>query len=77
MARVAARFVGVEPRRRVRAFLTGLLVGCRGRTAGRSPSMLEMPARTGCSICLADAVWDADAALVRLSEQRLARRRDR
>ena len=41
----------MEPRRRVRAFVAGLLAELPGRTAGRSPSMPGKPARTACSIC--------------------------
>jgi SRSO17 transposase len=56
MSRIAGRFHRVEPRRRARAFVLGLIAGCRARTAGRSGDATP----DGMQHLLARARWDAD-----------------
>jgi hypothetical protein len=50
-ARIAGRFGRVEPRRRARAYLLGLLGDIERKNAGNWPSTQGTARRTGCSGC--------------------------
>jgi SRSO17 transposase len=61
MARVAPRFVRVEPRRRARAFLTGLLAGLPRVNCWTLAEHAGDAGPDRMQHLLAEAVWDADA----------------
>jgi SRSO17 transposase len=59
MARVGPRFCRVEPRRRVRAFVTGLLAGLPRTNCWTIAEHAGDPSPDGMQHLLAGAVWDA------------------
>jgi hypothetical protein len=61
MARIAPRFVRVEPRRRVRAFLVGLLAGLPRTNCWTLAEHAGDLSPDGMQHLLSGAVWDADA----------------
>ena len=61
MARVAPRFARVEPRRRVRAFLVGLLAGLPRTNCWTIAEHAGNVSPDGMQHLLAEAAWDADA----------------
>jgi SRSO17 transposase len=61
MARIAARFARVEPRRRVRAFLLGLLAGLPRTNCWTIAEHAGEASPDGMQHLLSGAVWDADA----------------
>ncbi len=60
MARIAGRFVRVEPRRRVRAYLLGLLSPLAGKNGWTLAEAAGENRPDGMQRLLTDAVWDAD-----------------
>jgi len=61
MGRVAGRFARVEPRRRARAFVLGLLSGLRRKNCWTLAEQAGDATPDGMQHLLAGAVWDADA----------------
>jgi SRSO17 transposase len=61
MGRIAGRFGRVEPRRRARAFVLGLLAGLRRKNCWTLAEHAGDAAPDGMQHLLAGAVWDADA----------------
>src|SRR5215207_5379884 len=61
MGRVAARFARVEPRRRVRAFVAGLLAELPRKNCWTIAEHADDANPDGMQHLLARAVWDADA----------------
>ena len=61
MGRIAARFVRVEPRRRVRAFVAGLLAELPRKNCWTIAEHAGDASPDGMQHLLARAVWDADA----------------
>ncbi|MFC8349870.1 transposase [Streptomyces sp. NPDC057280] len=60
MGRIAGRFARVEPRRRVRDLVRGLLLTCHARTAGGSPSGPGEATPGGMQHLFGPGRWDAD-----------------
>lgn len=60
-ARIAGRFGRVEPRRRARAFLLGLLSDVESRSCWQVAEHAGDPTPHGMQRLLGEAVWDADA----------------
>jgi SRSO17 transposase len=61
MGRIAGRFARVEPRRRTRAFVLGLLSGLRRKNCWTIAEQAGDPTPDGMQHLLAAAQWDADA----------------
>jgi SRSO17 transposase len=61
MGRVAGRFARVEPRRRARAFVLGLLSGLRRKNCWTLAEQAGDATPDGMQHLLAGAVWDAGA----------------
>src|SRR5260221_10772451 len=61
MGRFAGRFARVEPRRRARAFVLGLLSGLRRKNCWTLAEQAGDATPDGMQHLLAGAVWDADA----------------
>ena len=61
MGRIAGRFARVEPRRRARAFVLGLLSGLRRKNCWTIAELAGDAAPDGMQHLLAAARWDADA----------------
>src|SRR5689334_1757105 len=61
MGRIAGRFARVEPRRRARAFVLGLLSGLRRKNCWTISEHAGDVTPDGMQHLLAGAVWDADA----------------
>src|SRR5215470_16076306 len=61
MGRIAGRFARVEPRRRARAFVLGLLSGLRRKNCWTIAELAGDLAPDGMQHLLAAARWDADA----------------
>src|SRR5215470_8521806 len=61
MARIAGRFARVEPRRRARAFVLGLLSGLRRKNCWTIAEQAGDATPDGMQHLLAAARWDADA----------------
>jgi SRSO17 transposase len=61
MGRIAGRFVRVEPRRRARAFVLGLLSGLRRKNCWTIAELAGDVTPDGMHHLLAAARWDADA----------------
>jgi SRSO17 transposase len=61
MGRIAGRFARVEPRRRARAFVLGLLSGLRRKNCWTLAEQAGDVTPDGMQHLLAGAVWDADA----------------
>ncbi|HEU5421671.1 MAG TPA: IS701 family transposase [Streptosporangiaceae bacterium] len=61
MGRIAGRFARVEPRRRVRAFVVGLLSGLRRKNCWTLAEQAGDATPDGMQHLLAAARWDADA----------------
>jgi SRSO17 transposase len=61
MGRIAGRFVRVEPRRRVRSFVLGLLAGLPRTNCWTIAEHAGEPSPDGMQHLLARASWDADA----------------
>ena len=61
MTRVAARFARVEPRRRVRAFVAGLLAELPRKNCWSIAEHAGVARPDGMQHLLARAVWDAEA----------------
>jgi SRSO17 transposase len=61
MGRVAGRFARVEPRRRARAFVLGLLSGLRRKNCWTIAEQARDATPDGMQHLLAGARWDADA----------------
>jgi SRSO17 transposase len=61
MGRIAGRFARVEPRRRARAFVLGLLAGLRRKNCWTIAEHAGDATPDGMQHLLAGAVWDADA----------------
>ena len=60
MLRIGHRFRGVEPRRRARAFVAGLLAGLPRRNCWTIAEHAGDPSPDGMQHLLARAKWDAD-----------------
>ena len=60
MGRIAGRFARVEPRRRARAFVLGLLSGLRRKNCWTIAELAGDATPDGMQHLLAGAVWDAD-----------------
>jgi hypothetical protein len=63
MGRVAVRFARVEPRRRVRAFVAGLLAELPRKNCWTIAEHAGRPARMACSICYTPGVVDVSNQL--------------
>jgi SRSO17 transposase len=61
MGRIAGRFARVEPRRRARAFVLGLLSGLRRKNCWTIAEQAGDATPDGMQHLLATARWDADA----------------
>ena len=61
LGRVAGRFGRVEPRRRARAFVLGLLADLPRKNCWTLAEHARDPSPDGMQHLLARAVWDADA----------------
>jgi SRSO17 transposase len=61
MARIAGRFRRVEPRRRARAYLLGLLSPVAGKNSWTLAEVAGEDTPDGMQRLLNEAVWDADA----------------
>ena len=61
MGRIAGRFARVEPRRRARAFVLGLLSGLRRKNCWTIAEQAGDATPDGMQHLLAGARWDADA----------------
>src|SRR4249920_923065 len=68
MARVAGRFVRVEPRRRARAFVLGLLAGLPRANCWTIAEQAGEASPDGMQHLLARAVWDEQAVREDLRE---------
>ena len=63
MARIAGRFRRVEPRRRARAYLLGLLAPVAGKNSWTLAEVAGEDTPDGMQRLLTEAVWDADAVI--------------
>lgn len=65
MGRIAGRFRRVEPRRRARAYLLGLLSPLTGKNSWTLAEVAGDQTPDGMQRLLNDAVWDADGQVRR------------